>query len=34
VTLEIEGSVKPAFTAEWKTLSVIDAGEVAKLEIE
>ena len=32
VTLEIEGSVKPAFTAEWKTLSVIDADEVAKLE--
>ena len=31
VTLEIEGSVKPAFTAEWKTLSVIDASEVAKL---
>jgi acyl dehydratase len=32
VTLEIEGSAKPAFTAEWKTLSVIDAAEVAKLE--
>jgi acyl dehydratase len=32
VTLEIEGSLKPAFTAEWKTLSVIDPAEVAKLE--
>jgi acyl dehydratase len=31
VTLEIEGSLKPAFTAEWKTMSVIDADEVAKL---
>jgi acyl dehydratase len=31
VTLDIEGSVKPAFTAEWKTLSVIDPAEVAKL---
>lgn len=32
VTLEIEGSAKPAFTAEWKTLSVIDPAEVEKLE--
>jgi acyl dehydratase len=31
VTLEIEGSAKPAFTAQWKTLSVIDPAEVAKL---
>jgi acyl dehydratase len=31
VTLEIEGSLKPAFTAEWKTMSVIDPDEVAKL---
>jgi acyl dehydratase len=31
VTLEIEGSIKPAFTAQWKTMSVIDPEEVAKL---
>ena len=32
VTLEIEGSIKPAFAAEWKTLSVIDPEEVARLQ--
>ena len=31
VTLEIEGSVKPAFAAEWKTLSVIDPEAVAAM---
>jgi acyl dehydratase len=30
VTLEIEGSRKPAFTAQWKTLSEIDPAEVEK----
>ena len=29
VTLEIEGSIKPAFTAKWKTLSVIAPETVA-----
>ena len=32
VELEIEGSKKPAFTAEWKTLSVIDPETVAALD--
>jgi acyl dehydratase len=31
VALEIEGSMKPAFTAEWKTLCEIDPAEVEKL---
>jgi acyl dehydratase len=32
VALEIEGSAKPAFTAEWIILAVIDPEEVARLD--
>lgn len=31
VTMEIEGSAKPAFTARWLTLAIVDAEDVARL---